>query len=234
MIYCRSLLILSMFLTLASCKEKMPSYHAEEYQEIKYEDLPEDIKIPTKIWEMVEFKGEGGHEKPAAHGGGHGEGGGAAPATAKNLVFSDLQIFFVEKNPGVVAGEAVKISLPKGGGTIDLSRYITNKQGTFYVGFEFPEFAEAQGKKVLFVSNTKKRRIGNQIFGAGCNQILDITDRFMQEMKGEGLKVNTTQERYISVMGGTFLFAAQKGPDVLLAQVTFTNPQQAALFCGAP
>lgn len=232
MMYCRSLLIFSMFLSVVSCKEKMPSYHAEEYQEIKYEDLPEDIKVPTKIWEMVEFKGAGA-EKAEAHGGGHGEGT-AAPAASKNLVFSDLQIFLVEKNPGVVAGEAVKISLPKGGGTVDLSRFITNKQGTFYVGFEFPEFAEAQAKKVIFVSNTKKRRIGNQVFGAGCNQIFDITDRFMQEMKGDGLKVNTTQERYLSVMGGTFLFAAQKGSDVFLAQVTFTNPQQAALFCGAP
>lgn len=232
MMSCRSLLIFSMFLTVASCKEKMPSYHAEEYQEIKYEDLPEDIKVPTKIWEMVEFKGAGS-EKAEGHGGGHGEGA-AAPAASKNLVFSDLQIFLVEKNSGVVAGEAVKISLPKGGGTVDLSRFITNKQGTFYVGFEFPEFAEAQAKKVIFVSNTKKRRIGSQIFGAGCNQIFDITDRFMQEMKGDGLKVNTTQERYLSVMGGTFLFAAQKGSDVFLAQVTFTNPQQAALFCGAP
>ncbi|HEY1079167.1 MAG TPA: hypothetical protein VGE46_03685 [Bdellovibrio sp.] len=232
MMSCRSLLIFSMFLTVASCKEKMPSYHAEEYQEIKYEDLPEDIKVPTKIWEMVEFKGAGA-EKAEGHGGGHGEGA-AAPAASKNLVFSDLQIFLVEKNSGVVAGEAVKISLPKGGGTVDLSRFITNKQGTFYVGFEFPEFAEAQAKKVIFVSNTKKRRIGSQIFGAGCNQIFDITDRFMQEMKGDGLKVNTTQERYLSVMGGTFLFAAQKGSDVFLAQVTFTNPQQAALFCGAP
>ncbi|NUN05473.1 MAG: hypothetical protein HUU57_06910 [Bdellovibrio sp.] len=228
----RSLLFFSMFLTLASCKEKMPSYHAEEYQEIKYEDLPEDIKVPTKIWELVEFK-SASPDAADAHGGGHG-GGRAASASSKNLVFSDLQIFLVEKNPGVVAGEAVKISLPKGGGTVDLSRFISNKQGTFYVGFEFPEFADVEAKKVIFISNTKKRRIGNQVFGAGCNQILDITDRFMQEMKGEGLKVNTTQERYVSVMGGTFLFAAQKGSDVFLAQVTFTNPQQAALFCGAP
>lgn len=229
----RAILIFSALFILASCKDKMPSYHAEEYQEIKFEDLPEDIKVPTKIWEMVEFKSAGA-EPAEGHGGGHGGSGGTSAAASKNLVFSDVQIFLVEKNPGVVAGEAVKISLPKGGGTVDLSRFITSKQGTFYVGFEFPEFAEAQAKKVIFISNTKKRRIGNQVFGAGCNQILDITDRFMQEMKGEGLKVNTTQERYISVMGGTFLFAAQKGSDVFLAQVTFTHPQQAALFCGAP
>ncbi len=202
-----------MFLFLGACKGD-PGYHVAEYQEVKYEDVPDDIKIPSKAWDLLEFK----------------QNSEEASAT-KNLIFSEVSVFLVQKNPGVVEGEAVRIDMPKGGGNIDLSRYITNQRGSFYVGFEFPAFAEAKNKKVLFVSGTRKRKIEGKIFGAGCNQFFDITDHFFKEMKGEGIKVNTTQERYLSVIGGTFLFSAQKDNDVLIAQVTFKNPQFSALFC---
>ncbi len=50
-------------------------------------------------------------------------------------------------------------------------------------------------------------------------------------LAAEGLKVNSTQDRYLSVLGGSFLFAAEKGVDVHLAQVRFTNSQQPQFFC---
>lgn len=205
-----------MLFCVASCKSPT-GYHVKEYQEVKVEEIPADIKIPTKAWEMLEFKG---HNEDAAH-----------PVAALNLVFSEVTVFLVQKNPGVVEGEAIKILLPKGGGTVDLSRYITTQQGSFYVGFEFPAFEDAKSKKVLFVSGTKKRKIGDKILGAGCNQFLDITDQFLKEMKGDGLIVNTTQERYLTVMGGTFIIAAQKEKDVHLAQVTFKHSSYTPLFC---
>lgn len=208
-------LILCFALFLAACKGD-PGYRVSEYQEVKYGDLEEDIKIPTAAWEMLEFKGA--HEE--------------AVSATKNVIFSEVTVFLVQKNPGVIEGEAVKLELPKGGGKIDLSRFITNQKGSFYVGFEFPAFEEAKDKKVLFVSGSRKRKIGGQVFGAGCNQFFDITDRFFKEMKTSGLKVNTTQERYLSVLGGTFLFAAQNDKDVHLAQVTFKSSQYSPLFCG--
>jgi hypothetical protein len=224
--------------TLAACTKK-PGYHVEESKVVKIEELAEDIKVPSKAWDLLEFKTVS-EEAPAAHGeekhaeggegGGHGEGEGKA-APAKTFTFSDIIVHLVQKNEGIVEGEAVKIHLPKGGGSIDLSRYITSQQGSFYVGIEYPAFETATAKKVVFVSRTRKRKIGAEVFGAGCNQVFDITDRFQKEMAGEGLKVNTTQERYISVIGGTFLFSAQKDNEVLLAQVTFTNPQYQHLFC---
>lgn len=203
-----------LLLALSACTVN-PGYHVEEYQEVKFEDLADDVKIPTKAWEMMELK------SPEE----------AQVSATKNLIFSEVNVFLVQKNSGIVEGEAVKIALPKGGGTIDLSRFITTQKGSFYVGFEFPAFETATAKKVIFVSGTRKRKIGHQVFGAGCNQFFDITDRFFKEMKGEGLKVNTTQERYLSVLGGTFLFAAQKDNDVRLAQVTFKNSQYSPLFC---
>lgn len=218
----RAALILGLgFLSLASCKGKPDGYHVEEYREVKFEDFSDDIKVPSKMWDLVEFKGNEAHDEHA-------------PKVSRNLIFSDVKVFLVEKNEGIIEGEAVEISLPKGGGNIDLSRFVTNQKGSFYVGFEFPGFEGAKAQKVLFVSATKKRRIGSQVFGAGCNQMFDITDRFLKEMSGEGLKVNTTQDRYLSVLGGTFIFAAQKEHDILLAQVTFQNSQNSFLFCGEP
>lgn len=203
-----------MFLLLGACT-KEPGYHVSDYQEIKFDDLPEEVKIPTKAWDLLEFKTTSE----------------ASTALNKNLIFAEVSVFLVEKNPGVIEGEAVKISLPRGGGTIDLARFITNRRGTFYVGFDFPEFSEASGKKVVFVSKARKRRIGSEVFGAGCNQFFDITDEFFKKMKAEGLKVNTTNDRYLSVLGGSFLFSAEKGSDVHLAQVRFINSQQPQFFC---
>lgn len=202
-----------MFLMLGACA-KDPGFHVSDYQEVKFEDVPEEVKIPSKAWDLLEFRP---NEKTVA-------------APSKNLVFSEVIVYLVEKNAGVVEGEALKLQLPRGGGTVDLSRFITGR-GTFYVGFEFPEFTDATAKRVLFVSKARKRRIGSEVFGAGCNQFFDITDEFLKKMHGEGIKVNTTQDRYLSVLGGSFLFSAEKGSDVHLAQVRFVNSQYPQFFC---
>lgn len=219
-------LIFWMPLILGACTGS-PGYHMSEYKEVKLSEMPEDIKIPSKAWDLLEMK--------AAHseaGGKGGHGGGEAAPSSTNIIFSEVSAFLVQKNPGIVKGEAVKISLPKGGGSIDLAEFISAQKGTFYVGFDFPAFEGAKVSKVLFVSGVRKRKIGGQIFGAGCNQFFDITERFFKEMKGEGLKVNTTQERYLGVLGGTFLFAAQKDKNIYIAQVTFRHSEHKPLFCG--
>lgn len=213
------------FLFLGSCTGASHGYQVEVKQEVKITEFTDDIKIPSQAWDLLEFKS---HEASPAAG---GHGAEAPAAAAKALVFSEVTVVLAQKNSGIIKGETVKISLPKGGGNIDLSQYVTGKKGTFFVGFEFPQFENAIQKKIVFVSGTKKRKIGGQIFGSGCNQYFDITDKFLKEMKGEGLKVNTTQERYLSVLGGTFLFAAKKEAETHVAQVTFTNSQFPSLFC---
>lgn len=234
------LFILSGLLILGGCS-KDPGYHREEYKTIKFEDVPPDLKIPTNAWEMLSFKevaahDEGHGEKKEGGGeGGHGGGeGGEKKGGNKEIVFSDVTVFLVDKNPGVVKDEALKFELPRGGGEINLSEYLNDRQGSFYVGFEFPAFTEAKQSKVLFVSRARKRRLGEAVFGAGCNQILDITTKFNLAMQKEGLKVNTTRERHLSVLGGTFLFSAEKGDTIYVAQVSFVDPEHKNLFCEAP
>ncbi|QDK38909.1 hypothetical protein [Bdellovibrio sp. NC01] len=238
-----------MFFLLGACT-KEPGYHVEHYKEIKIEDIPADIKVPSKVWDLLEFKpvtaesheekkaeGHGEAKAEGEHGGGEEkkEGGEKKEgAGGKDIVFSELSVFLVEKNDDIVKGEAVKISLPKGGGEIDLAQYITTNKGSFYVGFDFPQFTESTAQKVVFLSKTRKRRIDDKVLGAGCNQFLDITTTYTKEMAKAGLKVNTVRERYITVLGGTFFFSAQKAGTTYISQVTFKDSRYQNLFCEVP
>ncbi|MGZ3773262.1 MAG: hypothetical protein ACXVCY_02155 [Pseudobdellovibrionaceae bacterium] len=230
---------------IIGCKENS-GYRVEKAQVVKVSEFSDDIKIPAKVWDMLELKSSGeagaenhssgGHSAPPAEAHGDAHGSGAAPSAepsvgGKNLSFSEITVILAQKNSGIIKDDAVKIFLPKGGGEIDLSQYVTGKNGSFFVGFDFPPFEGATGKKVVFISDTKKRKIGGQIFGAGCNRYFDITEKFLKEMKGEGIKVNTTQERYISVLGGTFLLSAKKNDEVHVARISFKNSQFPSLFC---
>lgn len=194
--------------------ENSTGYRVENYKELKLTEMPQDITIPSGAWDLLEMQPPG-----------------TEVSNSENVVFSEVNVFLVQKNPGIIKGEAVKIVLPKGGGTIDLAQYVGANRGTFYVGFEFPSMEGTQENKIIFVSGARKRKIGGQVFGAGCNQFFDITERFVKEMKSEGLKVNTFQERYLSVLGGTFLFSAKKGKEVHVAQVSFRHSGFSHLFC---
>lgn len=227
-----------LFLLLGACS-KEPGYHVEEYHEIKFDDMATDVRLPSKVWDLLEFK-EAGHEggPEAAHSSGKEEkkeegkesakevGGGS-----KDISFSEVTVYLVEKNEGVVKDSAIKIEFSKGGGEIDLAQYISDRKGSFYVGFDFPEFTEATAQRVLFQSKTRKRRLDDKVIGAGCNQVLDITNSFMKSMPKEGLKVNTTRERSTTILGGTFFFAAKKADGIHVAQVTFKDSQHPGLFC---
>lgn len=213
---------LSAFLLVLSACSAREGYQSESYSEIKVEDLANDIRIPTRAWDLLEGKAE----EPAETGEHE-----SAVTPNKEFVFAEIVVFLKEKNPGVLRSPAIKILLPRGGGEIDLADYMGISPGTFFVGFEFPEFTEATEKKVLFVSRARKRRVDEVVFGAGCNQFFDISKKFFEQMKSEGVKVNTTRERHLSVLGGTFLFSAIKGNTVYVSQVSFTDSKHTHLFC---
>lgn len=223
-----------MFFALGACT-KEPGYHVEKYKEVKFEDIAEDVHVPSVVWDLLEFKPVTVEKKEESHAGEAKEGEkGGKEAIGKDVSFAEITVFLVEKNDGIVKDEAVKIQMPKGGGEIDLSQYITDAKGSFYVGFDFPEFKDSTAQKVLFMSKTRRRKIDDKVLGSGCNQVLDITTTFMKAMTKEGLKVNTVRERYITVLGGTFFFAAQKPTSVSVAQVTFKDSKHQNLFCEGP
>lgn len=254
-----------MTLILVSCsKNKEADHQDDEVKKIKLDILPADIIVPSKVWDLLEFKdpnvaaahhgdahgaaaghgGGGGHEAKAeggGHGGGGGEGGGHGDGKAKSAVQSkettiaDVILYLEDITEGVVKDGPVKILLPKGGGEIDLSDYITDVDGSFYFRLEFLPFesVSASSSKVIFQSKSRRRQLENKVWGAGCNQILDVTKIFLSTMSKKGLKVNSNRQRHVTVLGGTFFFSAQTETGFSVAQVTIKDSKNKHLFCGA-
>lgn len=251
--------LLMFVVILFSCAKEI-TYKSENAIEVSINEIPEDIKIPTKIWDLMEEKDksvtesahgekksethgepakEETHGKAEAHGekkdSGHGAGKGSSSVVmtddSSHVVFASVKVFLKEKNQGVLKSPSYIIELPRGGGEVDLANYIGEQSGTFYVGFELPDMEIPSDIKTIFVSRTKKRKIDGEIFGAGCNKFFDISKKMQANMAFEGIKVNTNRNRHDSVVGGNFIFSTKKGTQVFVTQVTFIDSKNKFLFC---
>lgn len=198
---------------------KKDSFRTAHPQVVKIDEIPEDFKIPANIWTMIEKTGE---EKKSGE------------PSSSGIFYSTLKVFFTEKNPGILQNPSYLIDLPRGGGTVDLSRYLSGQHGTFYVGFELSaEFQEGTNFKVFYISNGRKRKLEDRVYGAGCHQYLEITHKFLEMMKAEGIKVNTTRQRHVTVLAGHYIFSVIKENRIYITQVTITDTQNKNLLCEA-
>lgn len=173
-------------------------------KKVELTDNGPDVKIPTKIWDHFgEFTGK------------------------DSITFSSVKVRLVEKTPGVLVEPEVEIKLPRGGGQIDLSQFVVDKQGTFRVFFDLEEMTDEKELKAYFISRARKRKIDGEVWGAGCNKYMNIKPFMTGAGQKTGIEVNTTRLRHLSVLGGTFFFSS--GP--LVTQVTLTDSKQSHLFC---
>lgn len=220
MIFKKSLLpLLVCVVGAASGCTKAGQFRTDHAESVKMDELPADFKIPAKIWEIIEKTGT---EKP-------GES-----ASNSGIFYSEVKLYLTEKNTDVLKSPAYVIELPRGGGTIDLSQYLTGNQGSFYVGFELPaEFQEGTNFKAIYVSQARKRRLDNRVYGAGCNQFFEITPKFTEMMKTEGIKANTTRQRHVTLLAGHYIFSVMKENRIYLTQVTLTDSADKNLLCEA-
>jgi hypothetical protein len=181
-----------------------------DYTEMRIIDSPEEIKVPISLWNLLSEE--------------------ARPT----LIFVPVAVILTEKNPGVLKQSPVKIVFPRGGGAVDLAQFINNKQGSFYVKFEFEQDSpkEAQGF-IFFVSQARKRKIDGEVFGSGCKKFMDIHKGLALASKSQGILVNTTRSRHLSVLGGNFIFASVLRKEIRLAQVSFKDSSHPEYFCGS-
>ncbi len=198
---------------------KPGNFRTESPQVIKVDELPMDFKIPANIWELIEKTGE---EKSTAEAGNIG------------IFHSSVRLFLTEKNSHILQNPAYIIDLPRGGGVVDLAQYLSGQQGSFYMGFELPpEFQEGKNFKAIYISMARKRKLGDRVFGAGCNQYFDITSKFLEMMKTEGIKANTTRQRHVTVLAGHYIFSVMKDNRIYITQVTITDSKNKNLLCEA-
>ena len=156
----------------------------------------------------------------------------------KKIVRRYLNIsIYISSHLNNMTSKNVKFDLPSGGGYIDLSEVIREGvRGNFSLKFEVQEVGEPPVKiddkiKVFFVSNAKKRDIGGRVFGAGCNKFLDLTQAFRKWFTTEGLVVNSTGQRFLSILGGTFFFVYPLGESLYLGSLTFKDSRYPEHLC---
>lgn len=129
--------------------------------------------------------------------------------------------------------EDTRILTPLGGGVIDLADFITPIRGSFdlKVEVEREDKVATPPSKVFFISRAKVRSIDGQMFGSGCGKWMDITRYFNRAMTGRGLALYTAAQRYLSVIGGTFLLVTFDKAALHVGSVTFVDNRFSDFLC---
>ena len=197
-------------LLFGSCT-KAKQFDVSEKDLAVIDQLPDDFIIPQVIWKNMKSKFPDEKEKP--------------------ILYTSVKVFLKEKNKGVLKNPLIAYEFPRGGGELDLSTVIGSSPGTFFLGFEFPEFENAHQKKAFLISQSRQRKVDGEILGSGCNKVFDISSEFFKQIETDGIKINTTRDRHISILAGHLVFFAEGEKNWFLSQVTFFDSTRSDLFC---
>jgi len=201
---------LILILFLLGCENKSPA-EKSDIVTFEVEDLPMDFQIPSQIWAITEDVIE--------------------PAKPKPITYGPLSLKLSEKNKGILLESAAIFNLPSGGGEIDLSKVVTGQPGTFFLGFNVPVKDKLLNKKIYFISQSRQRKVDNEILGSGCNKLLDLSSSLGSLEFKDLITLNTTRDRHLSVLGGHFIFLLETETSWIVSQVTFYDSKRQDLFC---
>ena len=240
------ILLCGIVLFLLSCKSEKQNVAVEETT-VNIDELQKDFKIPVELWSQIaDDKQATAHKqehtsekkpKDDGHGkepsGGHGAADAHGADNSKNgqIIFVPAKLTLTAKNEGVLKNPKTVIHFPRGGGTVDLSDWTTGESGTYYMKFEMEEVEKPEEAKAFFLSQTRKRKIENEIIGMGCNKYVEFGEKYFNAMGEKGLAVNTTRNRHISVTGGRWFLVAKQTGKVYVSQITIADATQKDLFC---
>lgn len=144
----------------------------------------------------------------------------------------NLSAELTQKKP-VALHENTRIVTPLGGGVVDLSEYVTPLRGTFSLKIlaRNEDGSEPAGLRVFFVSNAKTRTVGGDKYGAGCGKFMEITSYFYKQSRRSGFPLYTADQRYLSVVGGTFVAVDFERDALQVGSMTFLDSRYPELLC---
>lgn len=146
-------------------------------------------------------------------------------------LFIPLKVQFTEKSHGTLLSHAFQVAFPKSGGHIDLQSVVTG-QGSFYFSFPAEQFKELPELEHLFyMSQSPIVKIDGEDFGLGCGKWVDLKKQFANLQKPNFLRVNTTLNRHLHVMAGSYIFVFRKLNQIYLTQVTITDSKNKNQLC---
>jgi hypothetical protein len=221
----RTVAILICGLGFSGCLKKSIFESREDFRIQVVNDIPQEVGIPIQLWDQIEGK-TATPEKAGA-----GEPLVAQAGSSLDIFFGPLRVLLVEKNEGVLREPKFQIDFPLGGGKLDLSEFTSGKVGTFFFGLEIPDSSELTNFRVFYVGGGKRRKIDGEIFGTGCKKFVNISDHFQREMSKEGIRLNTSRNRHVTVLAGNFVLTAQRGKQIVVTQLTVTDSKNQNLLC---
>lgn len=196
-----------------------------------------DFKIPTDLWDLI-IDGEKLESKPIEEAG-HGK----ADSNQENkevetkkvdspiIVWMPLKISLSAQQEGIIKDKEVEISYGMGGGELDLKDFVVGDKGSFFIKFSPGEAKDSGQLQVYFFSLSRKRKIDSEIFGSGCNVYFDISKKWASENSKKGIKVNVTESRHVSVLGGHFIFVKKLDNKLYISQIKIYDSTKPEYFC---
>lgn len=129
--------------------------------------------------------------------------------------------------------EDTRVKTPLGGGIVDMAQIVTPLRGAFHLRLipSRDNHAELPPIRVFYVSGARERVIGGETFGAGCDKFMEITSMFNKKMSHKGFELFSAEQRYASVVGGTFVIVAFDIETLGVASISFTDSRYPDLFC---
>lgn len=195
---------------------------AEEVAQRNARMSSRDVKVPKALVEKIEkaYKGFLGKLEGAREG-----------ADLKRSLIN-VNVKLTQKHHAALFEDAL-IRMPTGGGVIDLSDSVSPLRGAFNVSFELTDMhgEVLTPSRIFFVSHAKTRIVGGEEYGDGCGRFMEITTAYHKKWGKSGLEVYSADQRYLSVLGGTFLFIGFSKEALSVASVSFTDSRYPGLLC---
>ncbi len=196
-------------LIISSC---YPKKNDKSVEVLKIDVVAKDIRIPKVIFENI-----------------------ASDMKAESLTSEPVYLFYplevtIEVDGSSSNMKSAKYLFSNGGGVVDLSSNLKG-QASFYVYFPEEQFEKLPPLEHLyFLSEYPQKKIDGEIFGLGCAKWIDLKSKFSELTKAK-TKLNTTDQRYLYVAGGYYIFVFRKANQVYLTHLHLTDSKYADLKC---
>jgi len=232
--------VLIVLLTVVIGCEKEPKWKQRTYVQHNSGSAVGEVRLPEALWRQLidperPLKNYLGKNTEATKLSPEEKEKENTSAVVKSIVETDLKplaVYLIEQSHGVLGGRNHKIQFGPGGGEIDLRDFVQEERGAFRVVFEFaPELDPKVAKRVWYLSNAKKRRLGADSVGAGCAAYMDISSLVNKSLTEEGLLVAIGDGRHVSALAGTFFFSTKNGTRTEVSRVTVYDSSKRALHC---
>ncbi|MCB9084740.1 MAG: hypothetical protein H6624_10375 [Bdellovibrionaceae bacterium] len=145
-----------------------------------------------------------------------------------------LRAQLASSSPDVLVSPS-SFEVGRGGGMLDLAEWVSGVRGDFFLSLkaELDESFDSSGLRVYFIGRAPGIEIDGKNWGLGCGRYADITKFYNRNLKTEGVRLNSTRNRYLYTIAGTFLFVYVEGENLHLSTISVTDSRYQDKLCNS-